>query len=200
MGFVYQRASTLLTHISIMVAVLTLIGSRLTTGARPRLHNWYFVFVVGETSCTLQSPWLSSDACATSALIPSSTRRASMRRYALHELGFRFSLIRLSNFSAIVVTVIFLRGNAAGSSSSLDPLPRTMKAGHGQCVRCNRRRLGRDGSCGNLSVGEERRRVLGLEHRICLMRCCSHGDTAPTQLRSRPRRERTGRRLNLPAA
>jgi hypothetical protein len=102
MGFLYNRASTLLTHISVMVAMLTVIAAQDKIGLLYFICVSFGIFVyliiaIALIRCLrdigLDKTYISQD---------------EYEKNTLKELGFRFSLIRFSNVSAILATVGFV--------------------------------------------------------------------------------------------
>jgi len=101
MGFLYNRASTLLTHISVMIAMLTVIA------AQEKIDLLYFIFVAFGIFVYLVIAIALIRCLRDVGLDRTYIDQGEYEKKTLQELGFRFSLIRFSNVSAILATIGF---------------------------------------------------------------------------------------------
>jgi hypothetical protein len=108
MQYLYSRASTLLTHISVMIAMLTVIAAS-QKGANA--NGPYFFFVSFGIFIYLIIAIAMIRCLRDIGLDKGYGSPEEYEKETLEELGFRFSLIRFSNIAAIVATVGFVIGS-----------------------------------------------------------------------------------------
>jgi hypothetical protein len=106
MQYLYSRASTLLTHISVMVAMLTVIAA-----SQKGTNGPYFFFVSFGIFIYLIIAIAMIRCLRDIGLDKGYESQEEYEKETLEELGFRFSLIRFSNIAAIVATVGFVVGS-----------------------------------------------------------------------------------------
>jgi hypothetical protein len=106
MQYLYSRASTLLTHISVMIAMLTVIAA-----SQKGANGPYFFFVSFGIFIYLIIAIAMIRCLRDIGLDKGYGSQEQYEKETLEELGFRFSLIRFSNIAAIVVTVGFVIGS-----------------------------------------------------------------------------------------
>jgi hypothetical protein len=106
-GFQHERASTLLTHISIMIALVGVIASFGT-----KLSDNFRAFSTIETGFYLIIALFLIRCLREFGLDQTYATARKYKEHIMQELAFRFALVRFSNFAAIIVTVFFILGSA----------------------------------------------------------------------------------------
>jgi hypothetical protein len=106
-GFQHERASTLLTHISIMIGLVGILA-----GFGIKLSIIFRAFAAFETCLYLIIALFLIRCLREFGLDESYSSANEYKIHIMNELAFRFALVRLSNFGAIVVTTFFILASA----------------------------------------------------------------------------------------